>query len=181
MPSESDSMLPDPELFILLDGQPTKGKVVWQTLVDVSNIKKAIDKLKETNWLYQNIDQSSVDDAAKKAVEVVSSTTSSLIEKVTEADLAELEAYTIRRLDEKLPVGSDIEHYKMLKIHAPALDNRLKYLDAMCFPTLFPCGRYGKFHPRDVNLSFSEYIKSRLLNRDARFRKSPEYVFYYLW
>jgi len=40
------------------------------------------------------------------------------------------------------PVGSDIEHYKMLKIHEPALDNRLKLLDVMCFPTLFPSGRY---------------------------------------
>ena len=181
MPCEGDSMLPDPELFILLDGQPTKDKVVWQSLVDVNHIKRAVNKLKETNWIYQNINQDSVDDAAKKAVEVVSSTTSSLIEKATETDLAELEAYTIRRLDEKLPVGSDIEHYRMLKIHEPALDNRLKYLDVMCFPTLFPSGTFGEFHPRNVSISFSEYVKSRLLNMDARFRKSPDYVFYYLW
>ena len=72
--------------------------------------------MKQTNWLYQNIDENSVDDAAKKAVEVVSSTTSSLIEKATKADVAELKAYTIRRMDEKLPIGSDIECYKMLKV-----------------------------------------------------------------
>jgi len=30
-------------------------------------------------------------------------------------------------------------------------------------------------------LSFSEYIKSHLLNQDSRFRKNSEYVFYYLW
>ena len=84
-------------------------------------------------------------------------------------------------MDESLPLGSDLEHYKMLKIEEPALDNRLKYLDIMCFPVLFPTGRYGEFHPREVRLTFSEYIKSRLLNKDSRFRKNPEFVFYYLW
>ena len=122
-----------------------------------------------------------MDDAAKKAVEVVSATSSTLIEKATEADIAELEAYTIRHMDEKLPLGSDIEHYKMLKVQEPALDNRLKHLDVMCFPFLFPSGKFGEFHPREVKLSFSEYIKSRLLNQDSRFRKCPEFVFYYLW
>ena len=30
-------------------------------------------------------------------------------------------------------------------------------------------------------MSFSEYIKSRLLNQDPHFCKCPEFVFYYLW
>ena len=59
----------------------------------------------------------------------------------------------------------------MLKVHEPALDNRLKYLDVMCFPALYPTGR-EEFHPRQVSLSFSEYVKSRLLNQDSRFRKT---------
>ena len=84
--------------------------------------------------MYQGIDEDSVDDAAKKAFDVVSGTTSCLLEKATAADIAELESYTIYRMDEKLPVGSDIDHYKMLKVHKPALDSRLKYLDVMCFP-----------------------------------------------
>ena len=55
MPKEPEGvdMLPDPELYILQDGQPTKDKVVWQSLVDVSDIKRAAKKLKETNWLYK--------------------------------------------------------------------------------------------------------------------------------
>ena len=179
--SEDLQMLPNPELYILLDGQLTKNKVVWQSLVVVNDIKRAFKKLKETNWLYKNIDENSADDAAKKAIEVVSSTSSTLIKKATEADIAELEAYTIRRMDESLPLGSDLEHYKMLKIEEPAIDNRLKYLDVMCFPCLFPTGRYGEFHPREVKLTFCEYVKSRILNKDSRFRKNPEFVFYYLW
>ena len=51
----------------------------------------------------------------------------------------------------------------------------------LCFPTLFPTGQYGEFHPRSVKLTFSKYLKSRLMNSDSRFRKSPEFVFYYLW
>ena len=57
--SDDLQMLPDPELYILLDGRPTKDKVVWQTLVDVNDIKKAVNKLKETNWLYKNINENS--------------------------------------------------------------------------------------------------------------------------
>ena len=176
-----EQILPDPELYIVIDGSPTKDKVIWQSLLDVESMKKAVKLLKDTNWLYQNIDEDSVDDAAKKAVEAVSGTTSSIIEKATEADIAGLEAYTIRQMDEKLPVGSDLDHYKMLKVHEPALDSRLKFLDAMCFPTLFPTGRFGEFHPREVTLPFSEYVKSRLLNQDSRFRKSPEFVFFCFW
>ena len=179
--SDDVQILPDPELYILLDGQPTKNKVVWQTLLDLHKIKKPITKLKQTNWLYKNIDESTVDDAAKKAIEAVNSTSSALIKKASKADIAELESYTIRRMDETLPLGSDLEHYKMLKIQEPALDNRLKYLDVVCFPYLFPTGRYGEYHPREIKLTFSEYIKSRLLNKDSRYRKNPEFIFYYLW
>ena len=34
--------LPDPQLFIIVNGVPTKNKIVWQTLVDVNAIKEAI-------------------------------------------------------------------------------------------------------------------------------------------
>ena len=62
----SEGALPDPELYIIIDGQPTKDKTVWQSLVDVDSIKKAVEKLNDINWLYQGIDEDSVDDAAKK-------------------------------------------------------------------------------------------------------------------
>ena len=52
----------------------------------------------------------------------------------------------------------------MLSVKEDALDNRQQYLDVMCFPVLFPTGKFGEHHPREVKLSHSEYIKSRLLN-----------------
>ena len=61
------------------------------------------------------------------------------------------------------------------------IDNTQQHLDVMCFPVLFPTGRFGKYHPREVKISHSEYVKSRLLNKNSRFRKDPQYVFYLLW
>ena len=75
------STLPDLELYIIMDGRPTKDKIVWQGLVDVNNVKHAVEMLKETNWLYRNINEDSVDEAAKKAIELVS-TASSIRESI---------------------------------------------------------------------------------------------------
>ena len=61
------------------------------------------------------------------------------------------------------------------------LDNRQKYLDVLCFPNLFPTGRFGECHPRAVKISRSEITKSRLYNVDSRFRKNAQYVFFLLW
>ena len=79
-----------------------------------------------------------------------------------------------------MPTGKDIDHLKLLSIHEQPLDNRQKYLDVLCFPSLFPTGKYGEFHPHTVKLTFSEYLKLKLMNCDSRFRKNPEFVFYYL-
>ena len=53
--------LPDPQLYIIVNGVPTKDKIVWQTLVDVNAVKLAIQILKEINWLYKNVDDASLD------------------------------------------------------------------------------------------------------------------------
>ena len=43
--------LPDPELYIILNGKHIKNKVVWQTLVHISKVTKAFQKLTDfTNF-----------------------------------------------------------------------------------------------------------------------------------
>ena len=116
-----------------------------------------------------------------KTIEVVSIASSPILERASVDDINGLQAYTIRKMDQYMPTGRDIKHYKLLSVHEQPLDNRQRYLDALCFPTLFPTGRYGEFHPRPVKLTFSEYLKTRFMNSDSRFHKSPEFVFYYLW
>ena len=140
-----------------------------------------MEKLRGTNWLYKTVDESSVDEATKKTIEVVSIASNPILERASVDDINGLRAYTVCKMDQYMPTGRDIEHYKLLSVHEQPLDNRQKYLDVLCFPTLFPTGQYGEFHPRPVKLTFSEYLKSRLMNTDSRFRKNLEFVFYYLW
>ena len=61
------------------------------------------------------------------------------------------------------------------------MSNKLKHLDVLCFPTLFPSGKFGESYDRSVPISLSEFGKSHLLNKDSRFRKNPQYVFFLLW
>ena len=176
-----DPTLPEPELYIIVNGRPTKSKVVWRSLVDVNKVKAAIAKLRCINWLYKDMGQGSVDTATQHIIEVSNGSVTSVLEKASKDDLAEFQAFTIRNLDNKLSTKSDIEQYKLLSVTEDPMDNRQQYLDVMCFPVLFPTGKFGEFHPRQEKLSHSEYIKSRLLNRDSGFRKAPQYVFYLLW
>ena len=74
----------------------------------------------------------------------------------------------------------DLQQYKMLSVQEEPLSSSQRHLDTMCFPILFPDGNFGKYHPRKVPVSHSEYDKSRLWNKDSRFRKDPQYVFYLL-
>ena len=85
-------------------------------------------------------------------------------------------SFTIRNLDSKLSTELDTDQHKVINIQEDPLDNRQKYLDVMCFPGLFPNGNFGEFHPHEKKISHSEYIKSRLLNKDSRFRKNAQYA-----
>ena len=131
--------------------------------------------------MYKNLDDQSLDDAAKKVVEVVDKASSKMIEKASVDDIAALQSYTIRSLDQQGSALMDVEQYKMLNVKDDPIQSRQRHLDVMCFPTLFPSGQFGEFHPRDKHVSASEYAKSRLLNKDPRFRKDPQYVFFLLW
>ena len=71
--------LPDPELHIIINGQPTKSNNVWRSLVDVNKIKAALRKLKEINWLYRSVDDDSIDESSKNVIQVVSNTTCKML------------------------------------------------------------------------------------------------------
>jgi len=122
------SALPNPELYIIVNGKPTKQKVVWHSLVDVNQVKAAIQKLKDIG-LYSEVTDESVDEAAKQ-VEVTNNTTSTMLEKASENEIAGFQSFTIRNLN-KLPAESDIEQYKVLSVKEDPLDNRQRHLDVV--------------------------------------------------
>ena len=139
--SDVKTALPDPELLIIANGKPTQSNTVWWNLVVVNAAKKALHTLKQTNWLYVDVDDASV-------------------EKASVDDIKDFQAFTVRNLDNKLSTDSDTEQYKLLSVKEDPIDNRRQYLGVMCFPSLFPTGKFGEHHPRAVKLSHSEYIKS---------------------
>ena len=175
------TVLPDPELYIIVNGRPTKSNVVWRSLVNVNHVKTAIRTLRSCNWLYRNVHEKSIDESTKHIIEVSNSATTEMLKKVSQDEVNAFQAYTIRNLDSKLSIGSDIEQYRLMSITEDPINNKQQHLDVMCFPVLFPTGKFGEFHPREEKISPSEYVKSRLWNKDSRFRKDPQYVFYLLW
>uniref|UniRef100_A0A1X7V192 Helitron helicase-like domain-containing protein n=1 Tax=Amphimedon queenslandica TaxID=400682 RepID=A0A1X7V192_AMPQE len=70
-----------------------------------------------------------------------------------------------------------------MNVKEVAIDNTQEHLDVLCFPTLFPTRQYGEHHPRQSypaqTLSFSEYIKFRLFNKDSRFCRNHSYCLHY--
>ena len=172
--------LPNPKLYVVLNSKPTKNNKIWRTLVDVKQVQAAYEKLKNINWLYKNLDDESLDEVSKKVVEVANSATSTMLEEATDEDILGFQSYTIQNMNSNLSKGSDVQQYKMQNVKEDPLDNRQVHLDVMCFPTLFPTGRFGEFHPRKVKLNLAEYIKSRILSEDSRYRLCHSYLFYYL-
>ena len=149
--------------------------------MNIHHIKAAINTLRSCNWLYKHVQDSSVEESTKHIIEVANNATSKMLEKASDNEIDAFQAYTIRNLDNKLSTTTDVEQYKLVSVREEPIDNRLQHLDIMCFPVLFPTGEFGQFHPHEHKLSHSEYIKSRVLNKDSRFRKDAQYVFYLLW
>ena len=133
--------------------------------------------MKTCNWLYRDVLEQCIDESTKHIIEVSNNATTKMLKKASPDEVDAFQAYTIRNLDNKVSTSSDIEQYKLLHVTEEPVSNKQQHLDVMCFPVLFPNGKFGEFHPRKEKLSNSEYIKSRLYNKDSRFRKDPQYVF----
>ena len=103
------SRVASPQLYMIVNGKPKKLNIVWCTLINVDRVKAAITKLKETNWLYKEVQESSLDDATQKVIEVASSSTKKVLEKATTDDIAGFQSYTIRCMDNQLPTNPDIK------------------------------------------------------------------------
>ena len=104
--SNGEESLPDPELYIIVNGKPTTSKVVWRTVVNVDNVKTAVRKLNEIKWLYSEVDDDSVDDVSKQVIEIVNRATSMMLDKADDSDITGFQAFTIRNLENKLSTVS---------------------------------------------------------------------------
>ena len=201
------------ELYILLRSIPTAKNVVWQDLVDINKVYKALLKLQEINPLYHNIqlpvDVLSLNLHLAISEHVITDTDASSeigtdedkpviedcdcnenddkggdkdpmvrkIEKGEEADL--YKNYTIQVLHAPRQNEKATDLYQLLRITEPAMDNRCKQLDVLCFPDLFPFSIGGLHHTRDVKLDPADYVKTIIQSRDPRFRLNQQFLFFH--
>ena len=92
---KKETALPDPELYIIVNGKPTKSKIVWRSLVNVAHINAVVHKLKEINWLYGEVDNDSVDEVYKKVIKITNCATSTMLAKASESDVSGFQAFTV--------------------------------------------------------------------------------------
>ena len=95
---EEDDCLPSPELYVIVNGKPTKQKVVWRSTVNVNALRASLRKLKEINWLYKQVPSDCTDDVARQVVETADSTTSTMIVKANKEDVASYNSYTMNEV-----------------------------------------------------------------------------------
>ena len=76
-------VLPDPELYIIVNGKPTKSNVVWRSLVNVNHIKTATSTLKTCNWLYRDVLEQCIDESTKHIIEVSNNATTKMLKKAS--------------------------------------------------------------------------------------------------
>ena len=113
-------------------------------------------------------------------IEVANSASSEMVKKIENKNeyTAGLQAYTLRCINKTMPIIKDIDQYKMVDVEEFPIKSNQMHVDLMCFPDLFPTGQFGEYHYRDIPLRNADYIKSKLLNKDSRYRKKAEYIFW---
>ncbi|XP_073986376.1 uncharacterized protein [Rhodnius prolixus] len=176
------------EVVVLVNGVPTQNRVIWRDLVSANKIYKAIAALKEINPLYANVNLNvkllpniNENIGNKYTFKDVSGAS---IKKVDSATFYKTGFYTFHSLhpiNMSAVESSEIESYQMQQMKGEYVSVFDKNLDYLTFPHLFPKGRFGKFDVnRNVPLSDAEYRKTRILNKDGRFRRDPCYLFHLL-
>ena len=93
-PGEAMAGLPDPALYIIFNGKPSKNTILWQSIVNVDHIKAAVQKFKEINWLYDDVDDCSTDAASQRVIECVNDARSTMLVRATAEYVISLQAYT---------------------------------------------------------------------------------------
>jgi len=102
-----------------------------------------------------------------------------LIRKLDDASKSYLyENFSIQPLNASVPADAAID-YQLSKVTGQSMDIFQSDLDVKAFPELFPTGENGiRDTTRELKIATSDFIKSRLLNKDPKFRLNINYLFH---
>ena len=173
-------------LVLLVAGQPTKNKKVWTSVVDLRKVHEALMWLKEHNRFYQDIPAYSVADMERVIADRLAAKgdqqqycEGALVKKLSDAAKSNLyESFTIQPISNDFPADV-MADYQMDKTSGTSANIFDSDLDLKAFPELFPTGENGmRDATREVKIGTSDFIKSRLLNKNAKFRLNINYLFH---
>ena len=183
-----DKLLSVDNLVLLVGGQPTSKKTVWTSAVDLRKIHKALAWLRENNNLYRDVPAYTMQELQEKIcqrppednhVDEEEPRTGALLRKLDEAAKSRLyENFSVQPISSDFPADTLID-YQIGR--ASGLSENLfdTDLDIKAFPELFPTGKYGmRDVRRAVSISTTDYLRSRLLNRNPKFRLNLNYLFH---
>ncbi|CAK1584070.1 unnamed protein product [Parnassius mnemosyne] len=196
LPKPEDAIIENPELYIIVRSTPNKANIIWQDIVDVNKVYKALQYLKNVNEHYayikltdlpnqlinihENIQQNVTNTPDNTEEGILEDGTAALLTQITREKETDYEHYTIYPLNERRQNAPASELYQMLKVNTAPIDARDKDLDVKCFPHLYVEGKYGQFHNRQQKVTSSEFIKARLMSKHPQFRLNQQYLFFLL-
>ena len=74
---------------------PSEKKIIWCSIVDVSAVKAAIQKVREINWLYKDVTDTSINEVMQQVIETADSASSTMLVKPSKEDVFGFWSYTI--------------------------------------------------------------------------------------
>jgi len=182
-----DNLLNVDSLVLLVGGQPTQNKKIWTSLVDLSKVHKALTWLRQHNYLYKDVPAYTLEDLQSimhKRIATINSSDhseqdSALLKKLDDASKSYLyENFSIQPLSSSVPSDVVID-YQLNKVSGQSMNIFDSDLDVKAFPELFPTGENGiRDSMRELKIATTDFIRSRLLNRNPKFRLNINYLFH---
>lgn len=175
-------------LVLLVGSQPTSKQKVWTSVVDLRKVHTALSWLHANDPLYKDVPAYSIQELEdiiasrlKKSVaeRVNVETDKALLKKLDQASKTFLyEHFSVQPLSSDFPADVLVD-YQLDKVNSQSCNIFETDLDCKAFPELFPSGEFGmKDMKRPTKITNSDYIKSRLLNKNSKFRLNINYLFH---
>ena len=170
--------------LLLVGGQPTKNRKVWTSLGDLRKVHVALMWLRENNHYYANIPAYTVEQlqdiinrrqSSTEMPESCENGGNALIE----GEKSNLyENFSIQPMTSQYPADSVID-YQLNKVQQTAENIFNNDVNVKAYPELFPTGENGmRDVSRTVKISTTDFLRSRLLNKNPKFRLNINYLFH---
>ena len=172
-------------LCVLVAGQPTKAQRVWTSVVDLTKVHAALTWLRSNNRLYSDIPAYTVQDLKEIIDKKLQASgihepnpDAPLLKKLDDASKSFLyDNFSVQPLSSDYPQDV-VADYQMNKINSDSVSIYGNDLDLKAFPELYPTAENGMRDARSTALAPSDFIKSRLLHKNSKFRTNMNYLFH---